>query len=263
MSRKNPTAATVTSLDSPRPPVRGSEVLGESDLPPDASPGTDGRRAGTEGSINRSRCQVGNRYGRGMAQERITVMGDRVYRPAGWWTTNGACAAEASTRRGFHPEYRSPLACSTVKRFSTSCREIQVDLVGSGWCPRLACAHWPGCSANTIRRSRASSLRPTPAGRWRMGLPGRARSSVHGDFGPWNVVWDGLVPVGLVDFDLAKPGRPARRCGVRPGVRGAILRRRGCDAVARFRRVAGPRRPASRSSPRSTGWPPSTASSRR
>ncbi len=29
-----------------------------------------------------------------------------------------------------------------------------------------------------------------------------------GDFGPWNVVWDGLVPVGLVDFDLAKLGHP-------------------------------------------------------
>jgi aminoglycoside phosphotransferase (APT) family kinase protein len=28
----------------------------------------------------------------------------------------------------------------------------------------------------------------------------------HGDFGPWNVVWEGLVPVGLVDFDFAQPG---------------------------------------------------------
>jgi aminoglycoside phosphotransferase (APT) family kinase protein len=28
----------------------------------------------------------------------------------------------------------------------------------------------------------------------------------HGDFGPWNVVWDGLRPVGLVGFDFAQPG---------------------------------------------------------
>ncbi|SCF01211.1 Phosphotransferase enzyme family protein [Micromonospora mirobrigensis] len=28
----------------------------------------------------------------------------------------------------------------------------------------------------------------------------------HGDFGPWNVIWDGLRPVGLVDFDFAQPG---------------------------------------------------------
>lgn len=27
----------------------------------------------------------------------------------------------------------------------------------------------------------------------------------HGDFGPWNVVWDAGRPVGLLDFDLAGP----------------------------------------------------------
>ncbi len=30
----------------------------------------------------------------------------------------------------------------------------------------------------------------------------------HGDFGPWNVVWDGARPVGLLDFDFAGPGDP-------------------------------------------------------
>src|SRR5262249_40427505 len=28
----------------------------------------------------------------------------------------------------------------------------------------------------------------------------------HGDFGPWNVVWDGPTAVGLLDFDFAQPG---------------------------------------------------------
>lgn len=27
----------------------------------------------------------------------------------------------------------------------------------------------------------------------------------HGDFGPWNVVWQGQQPVGLIDFDFARP----------------------------------------------------------
>lgn len=31
----------------------------------------------------------------------------------------------------------------------------------------------------------------------------------HGDFGPWNAVWRGGRPVGLLDFDFARPG--ARR----------------------------------------------------
>ena len=36
--------------------------------------------------------------------------------------------------------------------------------------------------------------------------PGAGQVICHGDFGPWNVVWDGLTPVGLVDFDFAHPG---------------------------------------------------------
>ncbi|MEU1710276.1 phosphotransferase [Streptomyces sp. NPDC005706] len=27
----------------------------------------------------------------------------------------------------------------------------------------------------------------------------------HGDFGPWNVVWQGIEPVGIIDFDFARP----------------------------------------------------------
>jgi hypothetical protein len=30
----------------------------------------------------------------------------------------------------------------------------------------------------------------------------------HGDFGPWNLVWRGLRPVGILDWDYAWPARP-------------------------------------------------------
>ncbi|KAB8167997.1 phosphotransferase [Streptomyces sp. 3MP-14] len=30
----------------------------------------------------------------------------------------------------------------------------------------------------------------------------------HGDFGPWNVVWRGRRPVGLIDWDYARPAAP-------------------------------------------------------
>ncbi|GGQ08074.1 aminoglycoside phosphotransferase family protein [Streptomyces roseolilacinus] len=30
----------------------------------------------------------------------------------------------------------------------------------------------------------------------------------HGDFGPWNVVWNGGEPTGLLDFDYARPAPP-------------------------------------------------------
>jgi Phosphotransferase enzyme family len=30
----------------------------------------------------------------------------------------------------------------------------------------------------------------------------------HGDFGPWNVVWNGSEPIGILDWDLAGPAPP-------------------------------------------------------
>jgi hypothetical protein len=30
----------------------------------------------------------------------------------------------------------------------------------------------------------------------------------HGDFGPWNIVWNCTTPVGLLDFEYARPGDP-------------------------------------------------------
>jgi hypothetical protein len=30
----------------------------------------------------------------------------------------------------------------------------------------------------------------------------------HGDYGPWNIVWHGNKTVGLIDWDLAGPGKP-------------------------------------------------------
>src|SRR5690606_28112766 len=30
----------------------------------------------------------------------------------------------------------------------------------------------------------------------------------HGDFGPWNLVWDGFTPIGIIDWDYAAPAVP-------------------------------------------------------
>ena len=30
----------------------------------------------------------------------------------------------------------------------------------------------------------------------------------HGDFGPWNIAWDGETPVGILDWDFVLPAKP-------------------------------------------------------
>jgi len=32
----------------------------------------------------------------------------------------------------------------------------------------------------------------------------------HGDYGPWNIVWQGDEPVGILDWDIATPAPPER-----------------------------------------------------
>ncbi|HEX2033459.1 MAG TPA: aminoglycoside phosphotransferase family protein [Chloroflexota bacterium] len=52
---------------------------------------------------------------------------------------------------------------------------------------------------------------PDPAPRWftgRVGTGGPDELVCHGDFGPWNIVWQGTRPVGLLDWEYAHPAPP-------------------------------------------------------
>ena len=53
-------------------------------------------------------------------------------------------------------------------------------------------------------------MQPSEGVSWafRNGAAGHNEVICHGDFGPWNVVWRGCEPVGLLDFDFAGPGDP-------------------------------------------------------
>ncbi|MEU9266527.1 aminoglycoside phosphotransferase family protein [Streptomyces sp. NPDC048251] len=48
---------------------------------------------------------------------------------------------------------------------------------------------------------------PPPGATWAMGAGSPRDDEVvcHGDFGPWNVVWQGDRPVGIIDWDFARP----------------------------------------------------------
>ena len=51
---------------------------------------------------------------------------------------------------------------------------------------------------------------PSPQAQWayRTGAPAPGEIMCHGDFGPWNIVWQGDEPVGIIDWDMALPAQP-------------------------------------------------------
>jgi hypothetical protein len=53
-------------------------------------------------------------------------------------------------------------------------------------------------------------FRPVAAAGWAAhpGTFGTDELVCHGDFGPWNLVWSGSRPIGILDWDYAWPARP-------------------------------------------------------
>jgi hypothetical protein len=80
-----------------------------------------------------------------------------------------------------------------------------------GWAkivPEAGLRRW----ARFLRRyhDAVRGYRPPPGSCWSSG-PGTCAAGeivCHGDFGPWNGVWRGNDPVGLIDFDHARPAPP-------------------------------------------------------
>ncbi|GAA4020936.1 aminoglycoside phosphotransferase family protein [Allokutzneria multivorans] len=142
-----------------------------------------------------------------MADREITIDGDRVLRPAAWWTPTVHALLEHLHAVGFDRVPR-PLG------IEAGC-EIVTMLPGDAG--RDA---WAKATPERGLRAFAMFLRDyheavrgfvaPPGAEWalRTGGAGPGEVICHGDFGPWNVVWERSTPVGLIDFDMAGPGDP-------------------------------------------------------
>src|SRR6266702_1976310 len=54
-----------------------------------------------------------------------------------------------------------------------------------------------------------AGFHPSDGLEWSTGTKGLKLDEIicHGDFGPWNIVWQGNEPVGIIDWDMAHPAK--------------------------------------------------------
>ncbi|MBS0409671.1 MAG: aminoglycoside phosphotransferase family protein [Proteobacteria bacterium] len=146
-------------------------------------------------------------YG-GLQDGRVWRVGDTVRRPAGEWTATVHALLRHLGRAGF-PAPR-PLGLDGLGR------EILTFLPG-----RAGLWPWPDVLKSESGARQVGQMLwayhgavrgfapPSPAV-WRHGPQQLAPGQIvlHGDFGPYNLIWDGPTLNGVIDFELARPGDP-------------------------------------------------------
>jgi hypothetical protein len=143
------------------------------------------------------------------AHRRIVRVGDTVHRPVHPWSSSVHDLLNHLECVGFEaaPRYLGQDA---------SGREVLSYLPGvsgaDGW-SRVVPEAGLVAMARLLRRyhDRVASFRPVASAGWAMhpGPVGPGELVCHGDFGPWNLVWKGTEPVGVLDWDYAWPQPPA------------------------------------------------------
>ena len=135
---------------------------------------------------------------------RIVRVGDTVRRPAGWWTP----AVQALLQHLRDVEF--PYA-PQPGGIDSEGREVVSFIPGTsgavGWY-RIQSESGLRRFAALLREYHEAvrDFRPSPDAEWALG-PSEPREVVcHNDFGPWNLVYDGDAPVGILDWDFAAPG---------------------------------------------------------
>lgn len=137
---------------------------------------------------------------------RIRRTGDVVRRPADFWTP----AVHGLLRHLQAAGFPAPRPLGTEDN-TELLRWIDGESGPAGWAkivPESGLRRW----AAFLRRyhDAVAGYRPPADSTWSSGPGTCAPGEIicHGDFGPWNGVWDGEQPVGLIDFDHARPVPP-------------------------------------------------------
>ncbi len=138
----------------------------------------------------------------------IVRIGDKVHRPVHWWTPAVHDLLKYLESIGF-------IYSPRVFGFDTQGREILSHIKGesgkAGW-GKIVNDEGLRKFAKLLRsyHDAVANYKPEPRLEWATGAKGLKPEEVicHGDFGPWNIVWQGDDPVGIIDWDLVHPALP-------------------------------------------------------
>ena len=134
----------------------------------------------------------------------IVRVGDTVRRPAGWWTPAVQSVLAHLQDVGF--EY-SPRPAGTDGEGREVLSYIAGESGAVGW--HRIHSEQGLCRFATLLRQYHDAVRgfrPAPGAEWAVQPSDPQEIICHNDFGPWNIVYDGDEPVGILDWDFAAPG---------------------------------------------------------
>ena len=131
-----------------------------------------------------------------------------VHRPTHWWTPAvhellkylEACEFPYSPRvLGFDEEGREVLSFIEGESGADGWAKITTDDGLMKFAQLLRAYH------EAVR-----DFVPTPSSQWAYSVEPLKPGEIlcHGDFGPWNIVWRGDEPVGILDWDMVLPAPP-------------------------------------------------------
>ena len=149
----------------------------------------------------------------GLETGRVVKVGATVRRESGPWTPTIQALLAHLDARGF--------PCPRPLGLDARGREMLSFLPGRAsnwpWPPALIATEGAAKVGAFLRRYHdavAGFAPPAPAV-WRHGpqAPKPGEIVLHGDFGPHNLIWEGGIVSGLIDFELARPGDPMEDTG--------------------------------------------------
>ncbi len=138
----------------------------------------------------------------------IVRIGDRVHRPAGFWSEANQQLLTHLAKLGFNAAPR-PYGFDEVGREVVGF--VEGDSGAVGWY-RIHSEQGLRKYAALLRdyHRAVKNFKPTGGVEFSNGSTRVMGGQVvcHGDFGPWNLVWDEEGPIGILDWDLAHPADP-------------------------------------------------------